>query len=119
MFCYHRHEFDYFSDFYVAYFSSSNSSRATDYECAETNYNQYRCRQKWHGTERCISITMERRDAPVDPAYNLKNRTKEIEAMYNALGPQYEPRLTKILGNLALVREMCGTCGEQTVTFAD
>ncbi len=62
---------------------------------------------------------MERRDVPVDPAYNLKNRTKEIEAMYNALGPQYEPRLTKILGNLALVREMCGTCGEQTVTFAD
>jgi hypothetical protein len=54
-----------------------------------------------------------------DPAYRIKDRSAELNSIYKEFGPQLHPRLTKIMNNLAVVREQCNSCGIAEAIFPD
>jgi len=66
-----------------------------------------------------ISVSVALEDRTVDPAYDVRNKTAEILAIYKELKPEHNPQLVMIGGNIAVVREQCDSCGVQVATFED
>lgn len=54
-----------------------------------------------------------------NPAYHIVNRTAVIISLSDELTPNFKVRLVPILGNLALVREGCDSCGVQSAIFSN
>lgn len=65
-----------------------------------------------------IKMSMKLYNEKTDPVVHIANRTAGLVSVYEELGPQ-KAKLTHLLGNVALVRGQCDSCGVQTATFPD
>ncbi len=65
-----------------------------------------------------ILISSSLSDETTDPAYHQRNITNSMIKSHEQIGPEFS-RISSINGNIALVREMCDSCGNFTANYSD
>jgi hypothetical protein len=100
-----------------------------DLQCAQASpidarlfYNKTKIDANWSESEIIqrggILISSSLSDKTTDPAYHQRNITNSMIKAHEQIGPEFSS-LSTINGNIALVREMCDSCGNFTANYSD